>query len=111
MKLQLIAVASSVFATATATSPSPVQPATISTCIPATLGSDYARRDQIWDYDRGRLTQPAGHFAASHCLVATSEVGNCQMPFPMHAHTNAQNQTQMLKCANAHKRSDADADA
>lgn len=45
--------------------------AAIRTCIPDTLGSEYARRTQIWEYTEGRLTQPyAG--GDTLCLTTTT---------------------------------------
>jgi len=45
-------------------------PAAIRTCIDPTLGSDYARRTQIWEYTKGRLTQPVA--GVGRCLTATT---------------------------------------
>ena len=45
--------------------------ATIRTCIPATLGSEYARRSQIWEFREGRLLQPY-FWGDDRCLTPSS---------------------------------------
>eukprot|EP00039_Didymoeca_costata_P022423 m.4462 g.4462 ORF g.4462 m.4462 type:complete len:192 (-) comp2992_c0_seq1:402-977(-) len=44
--------------------------AEISTCIPATLGSEALRKTQVWEYQAGLIRQPANE---SMCLTTTSQ--------------------------------------
>eukprot|EP00041_Stephanoeca_diplocostata_P034273 m.1156162 g.1156162 ORF g.1156162 m.1156162 type:complete len:985 (+) comp24492_c0_seq2:78-3032(+) len=45
--------------------------AVITTCIPATLGSETFRKDQIWQYSSGKITQPGN---PGLCLTTTTKV-------------------------------------